>query len=142
MASTFRAADAVAGIYRRRQDRRRPLFRPQAAVHSEALGGRGMTERIMNRRLMAYLERLPGAMHEAELTDGSKMRQCVFSPHSLRATAATLLLDSGVPIEAVQDLLDHKTSSPPLKRFYRAVYHGYQQQPWKLRKQGRRSVAS
>jgi integrase len=46
-------------------------------------------------------------MHEVELLDGSKVRQCFFSPHSLRATAATLLLDSGVPIEAVQDLLDH-----------------------------------
>jgi site-specific recombinase XerD len=36
------------------------------------------------------------------------VRKCVYSPHSLRATSATLLLDSGVPMEAVQDLLDHK----------------------------------
>src|SRR6202035_5516703 len=78
------------------------------AVHSEALGDRGMTERTMNRLLMGYLERLPGAMQEKEQPDGSKLRECLFSPHSLRATAATLLLDSGVPIEAVQDLLDHK----------------------------------
>ena len=47
-------------------------------------------------------------MHEVELSDGSKARQCIYSPHSLRATSATLLLDSGVAIEAVQDLLDHK----------------------------------
>ena len=67
-----------------------------------------MTERTMNRLLMRYLEKLPGAMHEIELADGSKVRQCLYSPHSLRATSATLLLDSGVPIEAVQDLLDHK----------------------------------
>jgi integrase len=39
---------------------------------------------------------------------GEKIRQCVFSPHSVRATTATLLLDSGVAIESVQDLLDHK----------------------------------
>jgi len=62
----------------------------------------------MNRLLMAYLERLPGALHEVKLPDGSKDRRCIYSPHSLRATAATLLLDSGVPIEAVQDLLDHR----------------------------------
>jgi site-specific recombinase XerC len=31
-----------------------------------------------------------------------------YSPHSLRATTATLLLDTSVPIESVQDLLDHK----------------------------------
>ena len=62
----------------------------------------------MNRLLMSYLQRLPGAMHEVALPDGSKVRRCSYSPHSLRATAATLLLDSGVAIEAVQDLLDHK----------------------------------
>lgn len=67
-----------------------------------------MTERIINRLLMRYLERIPGAMHETELADGSKVRKCHYSPHSLRATSATLLLDSGVPLEAAQDLLDHK----------------------------------
>jgi site-specific recombinase XerC len=46
--------------------------------------------------------------HEVELPGGSKARQCVFSPHSPRATAATLLLDSDVAIEAVRDLLDHE----------------------------------
>jgi site-specific recombinase XerD len=57
---------------------------------------------------MGYLERLPGAMHEVELPDRSKVRRCIYSPHSLRATAATLLLDAAVPIEAVQDLFDHR----------------------------------
>jgi site-specific recombinase XerD len=31
-----------------------------------------------------------------------------YSPHSLRATTATLLLDAREPIESEQDLLDHK----------------------------------
>jgi site-specific recombinase XerD len=44
----------------------------------------------------------------SSITGEKKVRQCLYSPHSLRATSATLLLDSGVPIEAVQDLLDHK----------------------------------
>lgn len=43
-----------------------------------------------------------------EGVDGSKVKRCIYSPHSLRATTATLLLDSGVAIEAVQELLDHK----------------------------------
>jgi integrase len=85
-----------------------PLFRPRLGPHSKALADHGMTERTMNRLLMSYLERLPGAMHEVELPDGSKVLCCVYSPHSLRATTATLLLDSGLAIEAVQDLLDHK----------------------------------
>jgi site-specific recombinase XerC len=34
--------------------------------------------------------------------------ECIYSPHPLGATTATLPLDSGVAIEEVQDLLDHK----------------------------------
>jgi site-specific recombinase XerD len=67
-----------------------------------------MTQRSMYRVLMSYLERLPGAMQEKEMPDGEKVQECVYSPHSLRATTATLLLDSSVAIESVQDLLDHK----------------------------------
>jgi integrase len=62
----------------------------------------------MYKVLMGYFERLPGAMQEKELPTGERVRECVFSPHFVRATPPTLLLDSGVPIESVQDLLDHK----------------------------------
>ena len=44
-----------------------PLFRPRLAPHSEALNARAVTERTMNRLLMATSKRLPGAMHEVEL---------------------------------------------------------------------------
>jgi integrase len=37
-----------------------------------------------------------------------KVHECIYSPHSLRATTATPLLDAREPIESVQDLLDHK----------------------------------
>jgi site-specific recombinase XerD len=108
VASGVAAAEAIAEYVRAVGIESGPLFRPRAAVHSEALSDRGMTERTMNQLLMRYLERMPGAMHETELADGSKIRQRHYSPQSLRATSATLLLNSGVPIEAVQDLLDHK----------------------------------
>lgn len=62
----------------------------------------------MYRLLMSYLERLPGAMRETVLPNGEKGPECIYSPHSLRATTATLLLDSSVAIESVQDLDDHK----------------------------------
>jgi site-specific recombinase XerD len=58
--------------------------------------------------LMGYLSQLPGAMQEKVLPSGEKAQVCVYSPHSLRATTATLLLDAGERIESVQDLLDHK----------------------------------
>jgi len=35
------------------------------------------------------------------------------SPHSQRATTARLLLDAGVGIESVQELLDHKHITTP-----------------------------
>jgi integrase/recombinase XerC len=104
----FAAAEAIAEYIRAAGVESGPLFRPRSAPRSDELSEHGMTERTMNRLLMRYLERLPGAMQETELADGSKARQCLYSPHSLRATSATLLFDSGVAIEAVQDLLDHK----------------------------------
>jgi site-specific recombinase XerD len=85
-----------------------PLFRPRLSAYTDALASRRMTQRSMYRVLMSYLERLPGAMQEKELPSGEKIQECVYSPHSLRATTATLLLDSSVAIESVQDLLDHK----------------------------------
>ncbi len=57
---------------------------------------------------MRYLERLPGALQAKKVSLGEQIQECVFSPHSMRATTATLMLDSGVAIESVQDLLDHK----------------------------------
>jgi toxin YoeB len=51
--------------------------------------------------LLKYLEKLPGATR----ADDEGRNQCVYSPHSLRATTATLLLDAGVDIRKVQDLL-------------------------------------
>jgi site-specific recombinase XerD len=58
--------------------------------------------------LQSYLARLPGAMKEKELSDGSKKVVCIYTPHSLRATVATLLLDTGVDISSVRELLGHR----------------------------------
>ena len=43
-----------------------------------------------------------GAMKEEVLSDGTAVKRCVYTPHSLRATTATLLLDAGVDITKVQ----------------------------------------
>jgi integrase/recombinase XerC len=47
-------------------------------------------------------------LRERELPCGEKTVECVYTPHSLRATAATLLLDSGVDIMEVKELLGHR----------------------------------
>ena len=93
------AADAIAEYIEAAGIVSGPLFRPRRSPNSVELADTAMSNRTMNRLLMRYLERLPGAMQAGV---------CLYTPHSLRATSATLLLDSGVPIEAVQDLLDHK----------------------------------
>ena len=66
----------------------------------------------MYKLLQSYLSRLPGSMVEEDVTDkdGSvrKVTRCVYTPHSLRATTATLLLDAGVDIIKVKELLGHR----------------------------------
>ena len=52
----------------------------------------------MHEVIAGYLAKLPGAMKDG---------RCVYTPHSLRATTATLLLDAGVDIAKVQELLGH-----------------------------------
>jgi integrase len=104
----FAAADAIAEYLKAAGIESGPLFRPRRAPKTEDLAARRLTQRAMYDILMSYLSRLPGAMQEKVLPSGEKVQVCVYSPHSLRATTATLLLDAREPIESVQDLLDHK----------------------------------
>ena len=60
------------------------------------------------RAVEGYLVQLPSALKEALLPDGSTSRQSVYTPHSLRATTATLLLDAGVDIIKVKEFLGHR----------------------------------
>ena len=78
---------------------RGPLFRARLNPRSKKLGDKRISAASMYRLLRNYFEQLPRAMDEAG---------CIFTPHSLRATAATLLLDAGVDITAVQELLGHR----------------------------------
>jgi site-specific recombinase XerD len=104
----FAAADAITEYIKAAGIESGPLFRPRRAPRSDELAVRRMTQRAMYGILTGYLERLPGALREKELPSGEKIQECIYSPHSLRATTATLLLDAREPIESVQDLLDHK----------------------------------
>ncbi len=56
----------------------------------------------------AHLERVPRAIKEYELEDGSVELRCIYTPHSIRATTATLLLDADEDIREVQKLLGHR----------------------------------
>jgi len=85
-----------------------PLFRPRLNPRSQKLAPRAMNESTMYRLLQSYLERVPRAMKQRDAENGSRELWCLYSPHSIRATTATLLLDTGEDIREVQKLLGHK----------------------------------
>jgi site-specific recombinase XerD len=67
-----------------------------------------MDEVTLYRVILGYLQRLPGAMKEMTGKDGKPEMRCIYTPHSLRATTATLLLDGNNDMAEVQDLLGHR----------------------------------
>ncbi|HEV3263601.1 MAG TPA: tyrosine-type recombinase/integrase, partial [Gemmataceae bacterium] len=82
-----------------------PLFRPQnhSRQKKPKLADRPFTATAMYNLIQSYLARLPRAMKEEQLPDGTTRSRCLYSPHSLRATAATVLLDRGQDICKVQE---------------------------------------
>jgi site-specific recombinase XerD len=108
----FAAAEAISEYIKKAELKRGPLFRAQRNSRVRELGDKHMTTVTMYKLLQGYLTRLPGAMIEEDVVaeDGSvrKVTRCVYTPHSLRATTATLLLDAGVDIIKVKDLLGHR----------------------------------
>ena len=100
----FAAAEALGEYLKHAAIESGPMFRPRAGPQSPRLANRPMTETAMYLLIMRYLVRLPGAMR----TDDRGRRRCLYSPHSLRATTATLLLDAAVDIRKVQELLGHR----------------------------------
>ena len=107
----YEAADAIREYVQIAEIVSGPLFRARANSRSEKLANRPMGLSAMYDLIMGYLKQLPGAMNAVEVADGSTVLRCLYTPHSLRATTATLLLADGVNILTVQELLGHKNIS-------------------------------
>lgn len=95
----YAAAQAIREYLEKAGIEKGPLFRARRGSRSAFLSERSMNPATMYLTIQAYLEQLPGAI---------KDERCIFTPHSLRATTATLLLDAGVDITKVQELLGHR----------------------------------
>ena len=104
----FTAASAIQEYIEKAVLTSGPLFRPRLNPRSRKLSDRAMNDVTMYRVIQSYLGALPGAVREFELPDGRKTERCIYTPHSLRATTATLLLDASVDIIKVKDLLGHR----------------------------------
>jgi site-specific recombinase XerD len=108
----FAAAEAIGEYIQKAELKKGPLFRARRNSRLTELSDKPMCVVTMYNLLQGYLARLPGSMREEEVTaeDGStaKVTRCAYTPHSLRATTATLLLDAGVDIIKVKELLGHR----------------------------------
>ena len=84
-----------------------PMFRAQYAPRTpRRIGIKRISVTVLWRKIGIYLSELPGAMVK-EIVEDKVLERCIYTPHSLRATTATLLLDAGVDITKVQELLGH-----------------------------------
>ena len=110
----FSAAEAIAEYLKKSGITQGPLFRAQRHSKVKELGENPICLVSMYNLLQGYLTRLPGSMLEEDLVaeDGSvtKVKSCVYSPHSIRATTATLLLDAGVDI-----IKSQRSARPPAR---------------------------
>jgi site-specific recombinase XerD len=102
------AADAIAGYIGKAHLESGPLFRPRKDSRTDILAERPIHPTTMYLVIQSYIEQLPGGAIEQWTLDGGSAKRCLYTSHSLRATTATLLLEAGVDIREVQELLGHR----------------------------------
>ena len=108
----YQAAESIREYVERAEITRGPLFRATKRGGSRELTDAAIPTRTMYDVINRYLLlAFPKKVKEVEIVDETGvvnvLKQSIYSPHSLRATTATLLLDAGEDIMAVKELLGH-----------------------------------
>jgi site-specific recombinase XerD len=80
-----------------------PLFRSRLNPRSKKLAAERMSYTTAYRLLKRYFAQLPGALKEVAGDGQTPRKKCIYTPHSTRATTATLLLEDGEDIRKVQE---------------------------------------
>jgi site-specific recombinase XerD len=112
----FAAGQAITDYIHKADLTSGPLFRPRKGSRGQKLADRFLEPSGLYKLMQKYFEQLPGAVQAAAppspegeaAAEAPAKRRVIFTPHSLRATTATLLLDANVDIRKVQDLLGHR----------------------------------
>ena len=104
----FAASEAIAEYLEMAHITRGPLLARGRTQGARSLAIAEWTNRPCTSCFRATLSGYQGTMKEVDGPGGEEKHRCIFTPHSLRATTATLLLDAGVDICKVQELLGHR----------------------------------
>jgi hypothetical protein len=98
----FRRGRDDRGVHRQGAAFERDALSRPAQLAQPKLGQAPIGAVTMYNLVQGYLARLPASLREEEVTDKDgtvkKVKRCIYTPHSLRPTTATLLLDAGVDI--------------------------------------------
>ena len=85
-----------------------PLFRPRLNPRRCKLRDSRMSYPTAHRLLQHYFSQLPDSLKQIADENQLAKTKCIYTPHSTRATTATLLLEDGEDIRKVQELLGHR----------------------------------
>ena len=106
----YAAAQAIANISRTPALSAVPSFGRASTPAARSWPNLGYEPWTLWHAVESYLDAAPQRrQRDCGIPEATTARQCgLYTPHSLRATTATLLLDAGVDIIKVKDLLGHR----------------------------------